>query len=76
MRCPSILDRFIFADDAKLVAQLCCVLSRPGLYLPVCDGPRMQRIDRDLEVLRRRNAAGRARANTVYMAGLADRAVH
>jgi hypothetical protein len=35
----------------------------------------MQRIDRDLEVLRRRNAAGRARANTVYMAGLADRAV-
>ena len=74
MTCPPISDRFIFADDAKLAAQLSCMLSRPGFYLPVCDGPRMQRPDREFEVLRRRNAAGRARANIAYMAGLSDSA--
>ena len=49
-------------------------VSQPGIYLPVCDGPRMQRRDRELEVLRRHNAAGRARSNTAYMAGLPDNA--
>jgi hypothetical protein len=72
MKCPPISDQFIFADDAKLAAQLSCALSQSGLYLPVCDGPRMQRPDREIEVLRRHNAAGRARATTVYMAGLTD----
>lgn len=74
MKCPSISDQFIFADDAKLAAQLSCALSKPGVYTPVCDGPRMQRPDREIEVLRRHNAAGRARATTAYMAGLADNA--
>ncbi|WKA26217.1 hypothetical protein [Bradyrhizobium roseum] len=32
----------------------------------------MQRPDREIEVLRRHNAAGRARAHTIYMAGLPD----
>ena len=74
MTCPPISDRFIFADDAKLAAQLSCALSQPGFYLPVCDGPRMQRPDRELEVLRRHNAVGRARANIAYMAGLSNSA--
>jgi hypothetical protein len=74
MTCPPISDRIIFADDAKLAAQLSCALSQPGVYLPVCDGPRMQRRDSDLEVLRRHNAAGRARSNTAYMACLPDEA--
>jgi len=72
MNCPPILDQIVFADDAKLAAQLSCALSRPGFYLPVCDGPRMQRSDRHIEILRRHNAAGRARAKIVYMAGLPD----
>lgn len=72
MNCPPISNMFIFADDAKLAAQLSCVLSLPGVYLPVSDGPRMQRPDRDIEVLRRHNAAGRARAKVAFMAGLAD----
>jgi hypothetical protein len=46
----------------------------PGIYLPVCDGPRMQRPDHDIEVLRRHNAAGRARAQTVYFAGVPNSA--
>jgi len=33
MNCPPISDRFIFADDAKLAAQLSCALSQPGVYL-------------------------------------------
>jgi hypothetical protein len=74
MKCPPISDHFIFADDAKLAAQLSCVFSQTGFYIPVCDGPRMQRPDREIEVLRRHNAAGRARAKTVYMAGLPDNA--
>jgi hypothetical protein len=72
MRCPPISDGFIFADDAKLAAQLSCVLSIPGFYLPVSDGPRMQRPDREAEVTRRHNAAGRARAKAAFMVGLAD----
>jgi hypothetical protein len=72
MKCPPISDQIIFADDANLAAQLSCALSRPGFYLPVCDGPRMQRPDSHIEVLRRHNAARRARAKVVYMAGLSD----
>lgn len=74
MQCPPFSKSFIFADDAKLAAQLCCALSIAGVYLPVCDGPRMQRPDRKLEVLRRHNAMGRTRANTAFMAGLSDEA--
>jgi hypothetical protein len=76
MKCPPISDRFIIADDAKLAAQLSCALSQPGVYLPVCDGPRMQRPDHSLEVLRRHNAVGRSRASVIYMAGLPDNAFH
>jgi hypothetical protein len=72
MKCPPISDRFIFADDAKLAAQLSCALSGPGIYLPVCDGPRMQRPDNQFEVLRRHNAVGRTRANIAFMATLSD----
>lgn len=72
MKCPSFSNTFVFADDAKLAAQLSCTLSVAGTYLPLCDGPRMQRPDRNLEVLRRHNAMGRTRANTAFMAGLTD----
>ena len=75
MKCPQISDNFIFADDAKLAAQLSCVMSQSGVYTPVCDGPRMQRPDREIEILRRHNAAVRARANTVYIAGLPNNAL-
>jgi hypothetical protein len=72
MKCPPISEFFIFSDDAKLAAQLSCALAKPDVYLPVCDGPRLQRPDRDAEVLRRHNAAARARTETAFMAGLSD----
>jgi hypothetical protein len=72
MNCPPIAEEVIFADDAKLAAQLSCALAQRGRYLPVCDGPRMQRPDHAIEVLRLHNAAGRARAQVAYLAGLSD----
>lgn len=72
MDCPKIAETIIFADDAKLAAQLSCVFARRGTYLPVCDGPRIQRTDADSEVVRRHNAAARAKSKLVFLAGLAD----
>jgi len=46
MNCPPIADRIIFADDARLAARLSCALAAPGVYLAVCDGPRLQRAAR------------------------------
>jgi hypothetical protein len=72
MKCPPISEFFVFSDDAKLAAQLSCALAKPDVYLPVCDGPRLQRPDRDAEVVRRHNAAARARTKTAFMAGVSD----
>jgi hypothetical protein len=74
MKCPPFSDKIIFAENARLAARLSCALAVPGTYLPVCDGPRMQRPDRKLEVQRRYNATGRARANIAFMVGFSDEA--
>jgi hypothetical protein len=71
---PPISDHFVFAENARLAAQLSCALARTGVYLPVCDGPRMQRQDNRVEVVRRHNAVARAKAKTIYFAGLTDEA--
>src|SRR5713226_6460614 len=71
IRCPTLTDTLVFADDAQLAAKASCVLARPGNYLPVIDGPRLQRPDRDHEVIRRGNAAARSRAKHFVFAGLA-----
>lgn len=72
MKCPPISKTIVFADEAKLAAQVCCALAEPGVYLPVCDGPRIQRPDAPAEVSRRHNAAARARSKSAYMVGLSD----
>lgn len=74
MRCPKVSEDFIFADNVRLAAQLSCVLAKPGIYLPVCDGPRLQRADGAYEIIRRHNAAIRAKTRTIYLAGLEDKA--
>ena len=70
MKCPSLLPVIVVADDARLAAQLSCVLARPGAYLSVIDGPRMARSDRDAEATRRNNAVARIQAMDVFYAGL------
>jgi len=70
MKCPPLLPSLIIADDARLAAQVSCVLARPRTYLPVIDGPRMTRPDHDAETLRRNNAAARVKPSTIVFAGL------
>lgn len=60
------------ADDAKLAAIMLCALATKGTYLPVCDGPRLQRPDHHIEIIRRHNAVGRSRARSIYATGLSD----
>jgi hypothetical protein len=72
MKSPTLSPTLVIADDARLAAQISCVLARPGAYLPVIDGPRMSRADRDAEVARRNNAAGRAKPSQILLAGLSD----
>jgi hypothetical protein len=72
MKCPDLLPALVITDDARLAAQISCVLARPGFYVPVVDGPRMARPDHDAEVIRRNNAAARVKADTIVVAGLSD----
>lgn len=70
--CPLISPSLVIADDARLAARISCALAKPGYYLPVVEGPRMSRIDRDAEVVRRNNAAARVKPNTIFLTGLSD----
>jgi hypothetical protein len=72
MDCPKILNTIIFADDARLAAQLSCLFARRGLHLPVCDGPRIQRPHKDAGVVRRHNAVARSKFKDVYLAGMSE----
>jgi len=57
-------------DDPRLLAQVATVLARRGSYLPVIDGPRVHRPDRDAEVIRRSNAIARVRPREILFAAL------
>ena len=69
---PNVLRTLVIGDDPKLLAKISCVLARRGAYLPILEGPRMQRMDRDAEVIRRNNAAARLQPNRIILAGLDD----
>ncbi len=72
MNLPIFAPTLIIADDARLAAQISCASARPGAYVPVIEAPRLTRPDRDAEVIRRNNAAGRANPDQIILAGLAD----
>lgn len=67
---PSIVPILVIGDDARLLAQTVTLLARKGAYLPLLDGPRVQRIDAAAEVIRRNNAAARAQPKKIIFAGL------
>lgn len=75
MKCPSISQRFVVSDDAQLAAQISCALAQPGSYLPIVDGPRLSRPDPEAEIVRRNNAAARADASLIVLAGLAEESI-
>lgn len=58
------------SDEPAQAALASCLLAVEGTYLPVMDGPRLQRPDASSEVVRRNNAIGRAGAEVVILAGV------
>ena len=73
MACPPIVRSLVIAEDARLAAQMSCALAVPGHYLPVVEGPRLLHPDPSAELVRRNNAAGRARPDSIFMTGLSDK---
>jgi hypothetical protein len=74
IKCPILSKTLVIADDALLAAQASCVLAQAGTYLTILDGPRMMRPDYHAEVIRRNNAAGRAKPERIIIAGISDEA--
>ncbi len=74
MACPPIGRTLVIAEDAQLAAQISCALAVPGHYLPVVEGPRFLHPDPAAELVRRNNAAGRVRPESIFMTGLSDKA--
>ena len=70
--CPILSKTLVIADNARLAAQASCALAQSGTYLPVIDGPRIMRPDRNAEVIRRSNAAVRARSDRIILAGISN----
>src|SRR4051812_15360739 len=77
MRCPLFAPSLVITEDAQLAAQLSCALAVSGHYLPVLEGPRLTApINRNgSEVARQNNAASRAGAASIILAGLPDESV-
>lgn len=74
VKCPSLSTDAIVSDDPELAAALSCALARRDTYLPVLDGPRLTRPDRESEVVRRIAAIARAGAKSTFLAGLSEEA--
>jgi hypothetical protein len=70
--CPKMQRTVVIGDDAHLIAQISSILVKKNSYLPILDGPRMQRNDADAEVVRRNNAAARVGPSAIIFAGLDD----
>jgi hypothetical protein len=71
-KVPRLLKTLIVADDPFLLAQIIALLAKRGAYLPVMNGPRVLLTSVESEVIRRSNAAARAKVNRVVFAGLPD----
>lgn len=68
--CPRLLPAVIISDDPRLAALVSCGLALEGAYLPVMDGPRLQRPDGPAEIVRRNNGLARAAPKSVVLAGV------
>ena len=65
IKVPKFGRAAIIADDAKLAAELSCLVAKQGLYVPIVDGPRLQRPDAGAEIIRRPTAIARTRVKFV-----------
>jgi len=70
VRCHSFANTAIVSDHPQLAAALSCALGRRDTYLPVMDGPRLGRTDRESEIVRRSNTLARSDVDATLLAGL------
>jgi hypothetical protein len=59
-------------DDALLLAEIATLIAKRSAYLPLLNGPRLQRPDREPEVIRRSNAIAKVQPQSMLFAGLPD----
>jgi len=59
-------------DDALLLAEIATLIAKRSSYLPLLNGPRLQRPDREHEVIRRANTIAKVQPQSVIFAGLPD----
>jgi hypothetical protein len=71
-RCPIIVPTLVIADDARLAAQISCLFASPGAYLPVMEGPKLRDSELARDVVRRNDAAARAKPGVILLAGVSD----
>src|SRR5229473_2841819 len=69
---PRLAPFVVVGDDALLLAEITTLLAKRTAYLPVLNGPRLQRPDREHEVIRRSNAIAKVQPRSVIFAGLPD----
>lgn len=70
MPAPRFARTVVVGDDAFLLAEITTLLAKRREYLPILNGPRLQRHDREREVTRRLNAIAKVRPASIIFAGL------
>lgn len=70
LKCPALSTEAIVSDNAELAAALSSALACRDTYLPVLDGPRLTRPDRESEIIRRVATINRAGTKLTLLAGL------
>ena len=73
---PQLHKSLLVGDNNHLLAELSCALAVRKRYLGVLDGPRMGRVDAEVEIVRRNNVAARYSPREIILAGLDPRAEH
>lgn len=74
LKCPTLSTSAIVSDNPELAAALSSALASRNTYVPVLDGPRLARSDRESEVIRRIASLARAGTKLTLLAGLSDEA--
>ena len=70
---PRFESTALVTDDPVLAARVSSLFTRPGRYLTVIDGPRMNRPDRANEVTRRLDAVRRTGCEWLFLVGMGPR---
>lgn len=71
-RVPTLLSIVVIGDDPYVLAEFSTILARRRAYLPVIDGPRVDRPDVEAEVVRRTNTVARLLPRQVVLAALPE----